>query len=58
MYSIVDIETTGHSSKITEISIFIFDGKFAGNIYNSFREKIPASEATKLWEYFQQGSDE
>jgi len=27
MYSIVDIETTGHSSKITEISIFIFDGK-------------------------------
>ena len=38
--------------------IFIFDGKFAGNIYNSFREKIPASEATKLWEYFRQGSDE
>ncbi|WP_298369209.1 exonuclease domain-containing protein [uncultured Lutibacter sp.] len=27
MYAIVDIETTGHSSKITEISIFIFDGK-------------------------------
>ena len=27
MYSIVDIETTGQSSKITEISIFIFDGK-------------------------------
>jgi DNA polymerase-3 subunit epsilon len=27
MYSIVDIETTGHSSKITEISIFVFDGK-------------------------------
>ena len=27
MYSIVDIETTGHSSKITEISIFIFDSK-------------------------------
>ncbi|MDP3312426.1 exonuclease domain-containing protein [Lutibacter sp.] len=27
MYSIVDIETTGHSNKITEISIFIFDGK-------------------------------
>lgn len=38
--------------------IFIFDGKFAGNIYNSFREKIPASEATKLWEYFRQGSNE
>lgn len=27
MYSIVDIETTGHSSKITEISIFVFDGE-------------------------------
>jgi len=27
MYSIIDIETTGHSSKITEISIFVFDGK-------------------------------
>ncbi|RXP55782.1 DNA polymerase III subunit epsilon [Lutibacter sp. HS1-25] len=27
MYAIVDIETSGHSSKITEISIFIFDGK-------------------------------
>jgi len=27
MYAIVDIETTGHSSKITEISIFIFDGE-------------------------------
>lgn len=27
MYSIVDIETTGQSSKITEISIFVFDGK-------------------------------
>ncbi|GGK53236.1 MULTISPECIES: exonuclease domain-containing protein [Flavobacteriaceae] len=27
MYAIVDIETTGHSSKITEISIFIFNGK-------------------------------
>ncbi len=27
MYSIVDIETSGHSSKITEISIFVFDGK-------------------------------
>jgi len=27
MYSIVDIETTGHSSKITEISVFVFDGK-------------------------------
>jgi DNA polymerase-3 subunit epsilon len=27
MYAIVDIETTGHTSKITEISIFIFDGK-------------------------------
>jgi DNA polymerase-3 subunit epsilon len=27
MYSIVDIETTGHSSKITEIAIFIFDGQ-------------------------------
>ena len=27
MYSIVDIETSGHSSKITEISIFIFDGE-------------------------------
>jgi len=26
MYSIVDIETTGQSSKITEISIFVFDG--------------------------------
>lgn len=26
MYAIVDIETTGHRSKITEISIFIFDG--------------------------------
>lgn len=26
MYSIVDIETTGHSSKITEISVFVFDG--------------------------------
>ena len=26
MYSIVDIETTGASNKITEISIFIFDG--------------------------------
>lgn len=25
MYSIVDIETTGHSSKITEISIFVFE---------------------------------
>lgn len=27
MYSIIDIETTGHSSKITEISIFVFDGE-------------------------------
>lgn len=27
MYAIVDIETTGHSSKITEISIFVYDGK-------------------------------
>lgn len=27
MYAIVDIETTGHSSKITEISIFIHNGK-------------------------------
>ena len=27
MYAIVDIETTGHSCKITEISIFIFNGK-------------------------------
>ncbi len=27
MYAIVDIETTGHSSKITEISIFIFNGE-------------------------------
>ncbi|MBI9041492.1 exonuclease domain-containing protein [Lutibacter sp.] len=27
MYSIIDIETTGHSSKITEISIFIHNGK-------------------------------
>ena len=27
MYAIVDIETTGHSSKITEISVFIFNGK-------------------------------
>jgi len=27
MYSIVDIETTGHSNKITEISIFVFDGE-------------------------------
>ena len=27
MYSIVDIETTGHSNRITEISIFFFDGK-------------------------------
>jgi len=27
MYSIIDIETTGHSSKITEISVFVFDGK-------------------------------
>lgn len=26
MYAIVDIETTGHSSKITEISILVFDG--------------------------------
>jgi DNA polymerase-3 subunit epsilon len=26
MYSIVDIETTGRSNKITEISIFVFDG--------------------------------
>ena len=26
MYAIVDIETTGYSNKITEISIFIFDG--------------------------------
>ncbi len=27
MYSIIDIETTGHSNKITEISIFVFDGE-------------------------------
>ncbi len=27
MYAIVDIETTGHSSKITEISIFVYDGE-------------------------------
>ncbi len=27
MYTIVDIETTGHSSKITEISIFVYDGE-------------------------------
>lgn len=27
MYSIIDIETTGQSNKITEISIFVFDGK-------------------------------
>mgnify|MGYP002630218241 CR=1 FL=1 len=27
MYSIVDIETTGHSNRITEISIFVFDGE-------------------------------
>jgi len=27
VYSIVDIETTGYSNKITEISIFVFDGK-------------------------------
>jgi DNA polymerase-3 subunit epsilon len=27
MYSIVDIETTGNSSKITEISIFVYDGE-------------------------------
>lgn len=35
MYSIVDIETTGHSSKITEISIFIFDGKKVVNEYTT-----------------------
>ena len=35
MYSIVDIETTGHSSKITEISIFIFDGKQIINEYTT-----------------------
>jgi DNA polymerase-3 subunit epsilon len=27
MYAIIDIETTGHSSKITEISIFVYDGE-------------------------------
>jgi len=27
VYSIVDIETTGHSNRITEISIFVFDGE-------------------------------
>ncbi|OGS69022.1 MAG: DNA polymerase III subunit epsilon [Flavobacteria bacterium RIFCSPLOWO2_12_FULL_35_11] len=27
MYTIIDIETTGHSSKITEISIFVYDGE-------------------------------
>ena len=35
MYSIVDIETTGHSSKITEISIFVFDGKKVIEEYTS-----------------------
>jgi len=35
MYSIVDIETTGHSSKITEISIFVFDGKKVIDEYTS-----------------------
>jgi DNA polymerase-3 subunit epsilon len=35
MYSIVDIETSGHSSKITEISIFIFDGKKIVNEYTT-----------------------
>ena len=38
---------------------FFYDGPYAGKIYNSFRERIPASEATKLWEYFNnEGSDE
>ncbi|MFD1294083.1 exonuclease domain-containing protein [Lutibacter holmesii] len=35
MYSIVDIETTGHSSKITEISIFVFDGEKVIEEYTS-----------------------
>ena len=35
MYSIVDIETTGHSNRITEISIFIFDGKQIINEYTT-----------------------
>ncbi|SDW80432.1 DNA polymerase-3 subunit epsilon [Lutibacter oricola] len=35
MYSIIDIETTGHSSKITEISIFVFDGEKVINEYTT-----------------------
>ncbi len=35
MYSIVDIETTGHSSKITEISVLVFDGEKVINEYTT-----------------------
>lgn len=35
MYAIVDIETTGHTNKITEISIFVHDGKQVVNEYTT-----------------------
>lgn len=35
MYAIVDIETTGHSQKITEISVFIYNGNKIVNEFTS-----------------------
>lgn len=37
MYAIVDIETTGYSSKITEISVFLHDGK---NVVDEFTSLV------------------
>lgn len=37
MYTIIDVETTGKSGKITEISIFKYDGK---NIIDEFTSLV------------------
>ena len=48
LYTVVDIETTGNGykgSKITEISIFVFDGKEVVNEFTSLvnpEQNIPA----------------
>ena len=36
LYTIIDVETTGRSNQITEISIFVFDGKVVVDAFLNF----------------------
>lgn len=46
------LDSIGHASKETINNVeyyFVYEGEFAGNIYNRFKEKVELSFATQLW---------